>query len=867
MRKLSKWRKAWVLGCTVGLGLVACGDDGGTTTDTRDTADTEVIFDTTDTSVTPDTTDTVDTSDTTDTVDTVDTNDTADTNTDAADVEDVADADDTSDTAQPDGSDVADATDVDDAPDSSDVSDVADTAVEDTVADTASDVAPDTTPASFCGDNTCDANEDCLGCAADCACPESCGADLFISEYVEPSAGNNKAIEIANFTGREVELSEYEVWKRVDGGDFGTGVVTKLVLPSQKLAHGAVFTICNGQGDALPAAACWKTSSGVTTFNGNDAIALRHNGVTIDVIGDATLSGDGWAVAGTASATKDHTLSRKPTVVDSTDVWTTNVATWNVLAAGTYTGLGSHVVAATCRAIAPPTVFINEVVPGTGNTGFIEIATALAAPTDLGGWSLVTTAGSLTFPVGTTLAAQGFLAVDAEGLGVAVGQTEIVWLYDDLGDQQDTVGFVAADLGTGPSWGRLPDVTGPFQALGLATPNAPNMNPGPTCGDTTCDATEDCESCLADCGHCRPLEGDLVITEVMADPTTGPEWFEVVNLASVPLELSGVELLDDDIDFHVISAGTSFVVAPGEIFVLGSAAASYVDLVFAGFSLDPAGDAIVLRDGTEIIDRVHWTETLTSGVAWSLSASKTTAAANDTAASWCSATGSFEAGLGTPGVANPVCTGCGDGTCGDGETCTTCAADCGTCPVAGCATEIFFSEYIEGASNNKALEIANFTGATVDLSQYEIWSIQNGGANTTWTSRTATTALSGSLENGKVIVLCHSSSNATILAACPAGNRFSTNPVNFNGNDAVGLAKKGAALPFDAIGTTGTAPAVGWDVAGTVTATANHTLVRKPSVNKGNIDWTAAAAGEWTVLAQDTATGLGAHTVDYTCAP
>jgi hypothetical protein len=410
-------------------------------------------------------------------------------------------------------------------------------------------------------------------------------------------------------------------------------------------------------------------------------------------------------------------------------------------------------------------------------------------------------------------------------------------------------------------------VTGPFQALGLATPNAPNMNPGPTCGDTTCDATEDCESCLADCGHCRPLEGDLVITEVMADPTTGPEWFEVVNLASVPLELSGVELLDDDIDFHVISAGTSFVVAPGEIIVLGSAAASYVDLVFAGFSLDPAGDAIVLRDGTEIIDRVHWTETLTSGVAWSLSASKTTAAANDTAASWCSATGSFESGLGTPGVANPVCTGCGDGTCGDGETCTTCAADCGTCPVAGCATEIFFSEYIEGnVSNTKALEIANFTGAPIDLAQYQIWNIANGTANSTWSGATKTT-LSGTLPSGSVWVICHSYLNGTPpLAHCDAS--FTGVPVNFNGNDAIGLAKVGASAPFDVIGTDGAAPASGgWTVATVANATVDHTLRRAPSVSAGNTNWADSAANGWTVHPVQTLNGLGTHTVSYTCAP
>src|SRR5688572_17868920 len=33
----------------------------------------------------------------------------------------------------------------------------------------------------------------------------------------------------------------------------------------------------------------------------------------------------------------------------------------------------------------------------------------------------------------------------------------------------------------------------------------------------------------------------------------------------------------------------------------------------------------------------------------------------------------------------------------------------------GAATDLFFSEYIEGSSNNKAIEIYNGTGAPVDL--------------------------------------------------------------------------------------------------------------------------------------------------------
>ncbi|HNQ44310.1 MAG TPA: lamin tail domain-containing protein [Candidatus Cloacimonadota bacterium] len=43
------------------------------------------------------------------------------------------------------------------------------------------------------------------------------------------------------------------------------------------------------------------------------------------------------------------------------------------------------------------------------------------------------------------------------------------------------------------------------------------------------------------------------------------------------------------------------------------------------------------------------------------------------------------------------------------------------------AANLFFSEYIEGSSNNKAIEIFNGTGETVDLSEYSVKLGSNGG--------------------------------------------------------------------------------------------------------------------------------------------
>ena len=43
-------------------------------------------------------------------------------------------------------------------------------------------------------------------------------------------------------------------------------------------------------------------------------------------------------------------------------------------------------------------------------------------------------------------------------------------------------------------------------------------------------------------------------------------------------------------------------------------------------------------------------------------------------------------------------------------------------------TDLFFSEYIEGSSNNKALEIYNPTNQEIDLSAYSISRYSNGSS-------------------------------------------------------------------------------------------------------------------------------------------
>lgn len=104
------------------------------------------------------------------------------------------------------------------------------------------------------------------------------------------------------------------------------------------------------------------------------------------------------------------------------------------------------------------------------------------------------------------------------------------------------------------------------------------------------------------------------------------------------------------------------------------------------------------------------------------------------------------------------------------------------------AEDLFISEYVEGSSNNKALEIFNGTGATVDLSQYKMKLGSNGGA---W-STTNLISLTGTLCRRRRLWIANSAANATILAA----SDVTSTVTYFNGDDAVGCSKSSVEQMF-----------------------------------------------------------------------
>ncbi len=161
----------------------------------------------------------------------------------------------------------------------------------------------------------------------------------------------------------------------------------------------------------------------------------------------------------------------------------------------------------------------------------------------------------------------------------------------------------------------------------------------------------------------------------------------------------------------------------------------------------------------------------------------------------------------------------------------------GTTPT---GSELFISEYIEGSSNNKGLEIYNPTSSSINLSSYSIQKQANGSGN--WGSELS---LSGSLAAGQTYTIIYSSASSTLKNK--ADLVTSSGALAFNGNDAVALFKNNSLL--DIVGVFNSSS----------TFAANVTLVRKAIITTGNNTYTTS---EWTSYPQDTFTYTGNHTVN-----
>lgn len=182
-------------------------------------------------------------------------------------------------------------------------------------------------------------------------------------------------------------------------------------------------------------------------------------------------------------------------------------------------------------------------------------------------------------------------------------------------------------------------------------------------------------------------------------------------------------------------------------------------------------------------------------------------------------------------------------------------------------TDLFISEYLEGWSNNKAIEIYNPTDAAVDLGDYRLERYSNGA---TAAQDNQKVDLSGTLDANSVVVVVLDKQDpdgvdfeapvwdelaeAADLWVCPV--YADNNTMYFNGNDAMVLRKISTNSAIDIFGKIGEDPGeTGW-----AEMTQNHSLVRKEAVTQGDTD----ALNDFLVVDEWNGTLWSSDSLNYT---
>lgn len=156
----------------------------------------------------------------------------------------------------------------------------------------------------------------------------------------------------------------------------------------------------------------------------------------------------------------------------------------------------------------------------------------------------------------------------------------------------------------------------------------------------------------------------------------------------------------------------------------------------------------------------------------------------------------------------------------------------------GDPTALIISEYSEGASFNKFLEITNISDKDIDLSAYLLRIYTNGNE-----SSTNQVQLSGTLAAGASKVYKNSKADATLPDGVEA-EAINDDVINFNGNDPIAIiCNEGIA---DILGTIGSDADFAKDV----------TLRRLSTVTAPTATY---SPDEWETLGMDDLTGFGSH--------
>ena len=746
--------------------------------------------------------------------------------------------------------------------------------------------------------------------------------NLFFSEAAEGSS-NNKYLEIYNPTSEAVDLAGYAFPSVSNAPDNGAGNYDfwNTFPEGASVAPGDVYIIAHPSADPTILAEADHTFTFLS--NGDDGFMLvqgdSESFVQIDAVGDWNGDpGSGWDVAGVAAGTANHTLVRKSSVQSgNAGDWVTSAGTnaddsewivlpsndWSNLNAHTFDGCGAAVLGCTnpnatnydatatqddgsCLFANPCNVegVLVEASSFQYNPANLSISVGQTVVwSNLGGTHDVN--GDIDSQSGMSFGnpeAFSLAAVAGDAGGVCIGSftfnTPGVYNYDCSIGSHAALGMVGTiNVGTG----------------GCTNPASSNYNPAADYDDGSCLAVSMTAIADIQIGQETGLFTDSVL--VTSGIVTGV-YGSNVSIQDGQGAYSGLWLFSPDVPVQVgdqIEAAGAVT----EYFDKTQISTPAVVILSQGNALPAAEMLTTLDAGSEPWEGVlvEVTGAVTNPSLgfgeWTMSDGSGEIAADDAGFD---AIGAGLVGLGNEiqltgavdfsfsafkiqprDAADVLLYGCTDTNAANYNALAT--LDDGSCVFEGGECGLFISEYAEGSSNNKYMELYNPTSSTIFLDEYTFGNCSNGcdalGSASTITDNvdywTFNFPAGAQVAPGGTFIVAHPTADPTILAVADMTYTYLS-----NGDDTYVLANiaGGDTTVVDIIGDLGADPGSGFAVAGVLNATQNATLVRKPGVSTGNGgDWAASAGSneidtEWIINSQDDWTNLGVHTFTGACA-
>ena len=746
--------------------------------------------------------------------------------------------------------------------------------------------------------------------------------NLFFSEAAEGSS-NNKYLEIYNPTSAAVDLTGYAFPSVSNAPDNGAGNYDfwNTFPEGASVAPGDVYIIAHPSADPTILAEADHTFTFLS--NGDDGFMLvqgdTESFVQIDAVGDWNGDpGSGWDVAGVAAGTANHTLVRKSSVQSgNAGDWVTSAGTnaddsewivlpsddWSSLNAHSFDGCGAAVLGCTnpnatnydatatqddgsCLFANPCNVegVLVEASSFQYNPANLSISVGQTVVwSNLGGTHDVN--GNIDSQSGMSFGnpeAFSLAAVTGDAGGVCIGSftfnTPGVYNYD-------------CSIGTHAALGMVGTIT--VGTGGCTNPASSNYNPAADYDDGSCLAVSMTAIADIQIGQETGLFTDSVV--VTSGIVTGV-YGSNVSIQDGQGAYSGLWLFSPDVPVQVgdqIEAAGAVT----EYFDKTQISTPAVVILSQGNALPAAEMLTTLDAGSEPWEGVlvEVTGAVTNPSLgfgeWTMSDGSGEIAADDAGFD---AIGAGLVGLGNEiqltgavdfsfsafkiqprDAADVLLYGCTDTNAANYNALAT--LDDGSCVFEGGECGLFISEYAEGSSNNKYMELYNPTSSPIFLDEYTFGNCSNGcdalGSASTITDNvdywTFNFPAGAQVAPGGTFIVAHPTADPTILAVADMTYTYLS-----NGDDTYVLANiaGGDTTVVDIIGDLGADPGSGFAVAGVLNATQNATLVRKPGVSTGNGgDWAASAGTneidtEWIINSQDDWINLGVHTFTGACA-